>query len=344
MTAAWHPSLDRRWFVVAQSRRLQTAPQAVTVLDRALVIARLHSGRAVAFDDRCPHRHFPLSSGRVTADGLQCGYHGWTFGADGRCTHVPGLACQGARPGVGLRAAQVIEHDGLVWLRLSGGDDAALPGFITQTPPGTLRFLWQTTWQANVVDALENFLDPLHTHFVHPGLVRRDGERRPLEAALRSDGETLTIDYTGAAEQSGWLYRLFESLRVLERVHHAAAAAGSARIEYRYRDDSALHFTLHFTPETTWRTRVHASLHVENRWAPAWAVRAFAWPLVRRVARQDQQAVERQAANRQRFGQTQPTPGASTELDVVRAHLDAVWSPNRGAPPADALKFVTMRL
>ncbi len=47
-------------------------------------------GTVRALANRCPHRRLPLSMGRVIPDGLQCGYHGWTFdGATGRCTLIP---------------------------------------------------------------------------------------------------------------------------------------------------------------------------------------------------------------------------------------------------------------
>lgn len=35
------------------------------------------------------HRKVPLSEGRIEGGGLQCGYHGWIFGSDGRPTHIP---------------------------------------------------------------------------------------------------------------------------------------------------------------------------------------------------------------------------------------------------------------
>lgn len=40
--------------------------------------------------DSCPHRLVPLSEGRVTPEGrLECGYHGWQFEGNGKCTAMP---------------------------------------------------------------------------------------------------------------------------------------------------------------------------------------------------------------------------------------------------------------
>lgn len=158
---------------------------------------------------------------------------------------------------------------------------------------------------------------------MHPGLVRRNGARQIVSATATRCAGVLQIDYRGQPQQGGWLYRLFESPRELERAHFAATAAGSAQLEYRYQDGSALYFTIHFSPVSENVTQVHGTLHVENRWAPAWAVRMVAWPFLRHVARQDQAVVEAQAINKARFRRD---AGVSTELDLVRPSLDEVWS------------------
>ncbi|MGF6721517.1 phenylpropionate dioxygenase-like ring-hydroxylating dioxygenase large terminal subunit [Paraburkholderia sp. GAS41] len=336
---AWNPALYRSWFVVAQSRRLKSKPLSVTLLDRPLVLARLQSGTLLALDDCCPHRHAPLSAGRVTAAGLQCGYHGWTFGADGRCTALPGLAEHACQPAVQVGSLDVMEYDGFIWVRPEASGSLGsqdLPAFLRRLPPASRRFIWSATWKAHAVDALENFLDPLHTHFVHSGLVRAEGNRQRVEATVTRSAGVLQVDYRGQPQQSGWLYRLFESPRELERAHFAGTAAGSAQLEYRYQDSGVLYFTLHFSPVSATLTQVHGTLHVENRWAPEWAVRTLAWPFLRRVARQDQKIVELQAANKTRFRRE---AGVSTELDLVRPSLDEVW-----AVPARPLTEHTRRV
>ncbi|MGN6083734.1 Rieske 2Fe-2S domain-containing protein [Trinickia sp.] len=322
---AWNRSLAQSWFVVARTSEVGTKPRAVTLLDRPLAIARDASGALFALDDCCPHRHVPLSAGRMTEQGLQCAYHGWTFAADGRCVAIPGLRSGACQPAVRVGSAKVMEVDGLVWVRLDGMGDAnadALPEFIRRPSVHARRFMWQAVWNARAIDALENFLDAQHTHFVHPGIVRSGRGRQAVDVTVTRSAGALQVDYKGQPVQSGWLYRLFESRRESERARFDAAAAGTAQLEYRYENGSALYFTLHFSPVSEAVTRVYGTLHIENRWAPRWAVRAFAWPLLRRVLRQDRQIVEAQAQNRNRCRRGE---GISTELDVVRPALDAVW-------------------
>ncbi|MGN6263827.1 MAG: Rieske 2Fe-2S domain-containing protein [Ralstonia sp.] len=340
---AWNSTLLRGWYPVAEARRLRDKPMRVTVFGRAVVLARLPSGSLLALDDRCPHRHVPLSDGQLVGETLQCKYHGWTFGADGRCNAMPGMCPGAAVPAVQVNAWQAFEHDGLIWMSARAPGEAApaaLPAFLNCLPAGSRRFLWSTLWRARPVDALENFLDPLHTHLVHPGLVRSHGARQPMTVTLTQSAEGLRVTYAGQAQQSGLLYRLFESPRSMERAHFGTAAPASAQLEYRYANGSALYFTLHFTPEDEMRTRVFGTLHVEKRWAPAWAVRAFVWPFLYRVAEQDRRVVEAQAANSVRFGRQD---GISTELDLVRPMLDAVWMPN-GKPVEPGERMMQMWL
>lgn len=330
--STWHPSIYRRWFAAALAHKVGTTPLAVTVLGRPLVLVRM-DGRIAALEDRCPHRKAPLSEGRVTEGGIQCPYHGWVFGADGRCKHVPGLAPDECPPPVGARTVAVCELDGLVWVRLAADGDAAPPAMAAQHAPGSRKFLGQLNWRAHIVDAIENFVDPLHTHTVHPGLVRRpDTPRQPMRVRVDVTGEGFVVHYSGQAAQSGILFRLFESPRVSECLRFAGA--GSAQIEYVYANGSAVRITLHFTPETAERTHVFTTLHVEGRWAPRWAVRAFVWPFLARVARQDQRMLELQALNHARFGRTR---GVSTRLDFVRPHLEKIWERGEALGADDAV-------
>jgi phenylpropionate dioxygenase-like ring-hydroxylating dioxygenase large terminal subunit len=316
----WHASLQRRWFAAARVQQLGAKPLAVTVMDTPLVLARLETGELLALQDRCPHRQVPLSAGQVTPDGLRCPYHGWTFSAGGRCSVMPGLAPGTTPPDIAARAVSVCELDGLVWVRLGPEGDGAPPEMISSLPAGSRRFLWQTSWGAHVVDAIENFLDPLHTHLVHPGLVRRNSVRHAVDVMLSDTPAGFRVDYRGQPQQSGLLYRLFESPRESECA--LFEGAGSAQLVYRYRTGAVARITLHFTPESATRTHVFTTLHVENRWAPAWAVRLFVWPFLKRVALQDQKILEMQSANLARFGGGR---GVSTPMDLVRERLEHIW-------------------
>lgn len=328
----WHPSMTKRWFVAARADKIRRKPLAVTVLGRPLVLARLDAA-IVAMEDRCPHRQVPLSAGRVTPAGIECAYHGWAFGADGRCKAVPGLAPGHCLPNVGARTIAVRELDGMVWVRLAPEGDAAPPDMVAQFLPGSRKFLNQLRWRGSIVDVIENFLDPLHTHTVHPGLVRKPhAPRKAVRVNLDITREGFVVHYRDQPAQSGVLFRLFESPRVSEKLHFAGA--GSAQIEYVYANGSVVRITLHFTPESPDYTHVFTTMHVENRWAPRWAVRWLVYPFLWKVARQDARMLGLQALNQARFPGKR---GVSTPLDIVRKNLEKIWEQGEQLTKADAV-------
>lgn len=313
----WNPFLHRHWFVASLSRTVTRKPKRVVLFSKPAVLVRSESGDIWAFEDRCPHRGAALSAGKRGRDGLMCPYHGWTFGAGGHCIATPGT--YESRP-IGefkVPAFEVLERDGLVWVSSTSGN--ALPERVIAMKPERNRFRWQTRWNAPVLDAQENFLDALHTHTVHPGLVRR-AERRPIDVTLRVGGDGFEVEYRGQSTQSGLLFQLFESPRTRECAYFSALSV--AQIEYRYANGSAIWITLYFTPELDSSTHVFATLHVEGRCAPRWLVRTLVWPFLRRVAKQDQTVLERQQSLRQYFPNRRC---AVTPLDIVRPYLERAW-------------------
>lgn len=335
---AWPAPVFPQWYAVAVAAQVGPRPLALTVLGLPLVLARDGNGGWLALEDRCPHRQVPLSDGCMANGALHCAYHGWAFDAAGRLQAIPGMPDDGVLPAVRVRAYPVIEHDGLVWLRPHAEGPTTLSTLATELPTDSRRFLWHKRWPGHVLDVMENFLDPLHTHYLHPGLVRRGGARRPMQATLAVDEEGFQVDYQGQPEQSGLLYRLFESPRSRECARFAMP--GSARLEYHYASGAMACITLHFTPVDARQTDVLATFHVQGRWAPAWAVRWGLWPFLDRVGRQDQAMLERQDWNQARFPGRN---GASSSLDLVRAPLQAWWL--HGQPPqAGDARQVTLML
>ncbi|GAB4340146.1 MAG: aromatic ring-hydroxylating dioxygenase subunit alpha [Cyanophyceae cyanobacterium] len=104
------------WYVVASSRELTDRPLAVELWGHELVLYRDRGGRAIALEDRCPHRFVKLSDGQVQGDRLECVYHGWQFAADGTCAEVPYLAANQKLPPCRIPTYPVREQDGFIWL------------------------------------------------------------------------------------------------------------------------------------------------------------------------------------------------------------------------------------
>lgn len=335
--STWATHLNEHWYAVARSAKVGRKPVRILLLDRPIVLVRLDGSSVVGFEDRCPHRRAPLSRGRVVDGTLQCPYHGWRFDERGGLCEVPGAPPDACFPNIRARSVAVREHDGLIWVRPGqrGSDD--IPARARGLEPKYRKFTWQTIWHANIVDAIENVLDPLHTHFVHPGLVRKSGARHATRVSLHVDDEGFVVNYEGQTAQSGLLYRLFESPRKSERAWYSAP--GMVQLEYAYQNGSRARISLHFSPETDCRTRLIATFHLEGRRVPGWAITMFVWPFLRRVAKQDRRMLKLQSENTRAFsGQCD----AITEFDIVRRYLVAIWHGQRAG--AELLEDREIRL
>jgi Vanillate O-demethylase oxygenase C-terminal domain len=141
-----------------------------------------------------------------------------------------------------------------------------------------------------------------------------------MQASLSVGGDGFHVDYFGQPEQSGWLFRLFESRRIRERAYFSQCAV--TQLEYKYAAGWTAWITLYCTPESKSTTHVFASLHLEGRKVPTWAINVLLWPLVARVARQDQAMVELQQRARTDFPTRIPI---STSMDIVRPYLVGAW-------------------
>jgi len=161
----WHPVCTLREL----DRDRPGGPVAVRLLGQELAIARLGED-LVALDDRCAHRSAKLSLGRVHRGGIQCPYHGWTYGPDGMCNRIP--SC----PELEIpRKARVASYEcqlryGIVWVRLDGSFDATTIPYFSGEGDGRFRLAMDEpyTWATSAARRWENYTDLAHFAFVHP--------------------------------------------------------------------------------------------------------------------------------------------------------------------------------
>jgi phenylpropionate dioxygenase-like ring-hydroxylating dioxygenase large terminal subunit len=89
--------LRNYWYVAATDAEISRKPVGRMILGDPIVLFRAEDGTPVAFEDRCPHRHLPLSMGKLVGDTLQCLYHGLRFARDGHCVYIPGARTNSSR-------------------------------------------------------------------------------------------------------------------------------------------------------------------------------------------------------------------------------------------------------
>lgn len=138
------------------------------VADCPVVAYRSEAGKVVAMEDRCCHRHAPLSRGVLESDGLRCGYHGLKFGNDGRCVDVPGQ--ERIPDTLRVRAYPVLEHKDMVFVWL--GDPARagaanLPDYYWHQSDDWCMRPSHVHVKANYQLIIDNVLDFSHLAWLH---------------------------------------------------------------------------------------------------------------------------------------------------------------------------------
>jgi len=191
-------ALERFWHPVATLDELAANaphPLAVTLLGRRLAVADL-GGPIVAMTDRCPHRSTKLSVGFIEPDGIRCAYHGWRYGADGRCDDLPALPDGPIPSRACVESFDAEVAYGLVWVRLDRSSTSRVPAFDAWSDPSMRVLAGEPyTWPTSAPRRVENFVDLAHFAWVHDGtLGRRDEPVPQLPDIRREDGE-LRFEY-----------------------------------------------------------------------------------------------------------------------------------------------------
>lgn len=165
------PVLLNGWHPVAFSTQIAAgAMLAADLLETRVLLWRDASGALHAWEDRCPHRGTRLSMGTLQDDTVRCPYHGWRFGSDGRCQHIPALPDAPLKAQVSVYHAQ--ERYGLAWVCLGTPAHAAPPAF-PEFADSALRKVWCGPYEvhSSAPRIVENFLDMAHFAFVHEGIL-----------------------------------------------------------------------------------------------------------------------------------------------------------------------------
>lgn len=304
------------WHPVLAARALKSAPVRVLLHDVPLVLFR--SGNAIhCLKDICPHRFAPLSQGRVVGGAIECPYHGWQFDGTGRCTKIPLHDGEPPQRFVSAYAAQ--ERHGLIFVTQDAGKAEPLHEPSWDHQP-FVRSVMHVECESLLADAVENVLDPIHTLFVHRGLLRGEGSRKsPLEIRAAVRNRVLEIDFTGEEGQDGLLSRLLEGERT--RSCSTFRMPGVVELMYHGRGKLNLVTTLYFTRCEGQRYKGFALMTGPNCFGSGYLKALLFVPIMKKVIAQDRRIMGASYANWKAFGEPLP---ARSPLDVFRPGIEAV--------------------
>ncbi|WP_308282566.1 aromatic ring-hydroxylating oxygenase subunit alpha [Pseudonocardia nigra] len=183
---------EARWFAAARSAEIDGtgAFRTVDVGRENVVLVRGRDGQLRAFLNVCRHRgaRVCMEQSGVAKRNLQCGYHAWTYGLDGKLVAAPNLTKMPDidRTEFGLVAVHLREWLGYVWVcvadeppsfeetvigavaeRLGGAD--VIDGWDIDNLVVGRRVRYEVA--ANWKLIIENFMECYHCATIHPELT-----------------------------------------------------------------------------------------------------------------------------------------------------------------------------
>jgi phenylpropionate dioxygenase-like ring-hydroxylating dioxygenase large terminal subunit len=187
MRQYWHP------VAVADEVPMGGRPVPLRVLGENLVLFRDEKGQLGLMQRHCPHRGSDLSFGRIEDGGLRCLYHGWLFGANGKCLEQPAEPPESKfKDSIKMVACPVREAGGLIFAYMGKGEPPVLPDYEPFRTGDEHRLGRRFMINCNYLQALEGGYDPVHLSYLHRPLKRKDS--RPIPG---SDNKSADNYYAG---------------------------------------------------------------------------------------------------------------------------------------------------
>ena len=172
------------WQLVGRAEQAERAGDFFTarIADEEVLVARGEDGTLRALSNVCRHRAGPVAAGTGSRRALTCGYHGWTYGLDGRLLSTPEFEGVESfrREDVHLPRFGVETWIGLVFANLDPSAPAlasvleGLHGLLEERGLGSMRLASRRDWtlDCNWKVYVDNYLEGYHIPIVHPGLMK----------------------------------------------------------------------------------------------------------------------------------------------------------------------------
>lgn len=169
-------NLKQFWYPIFISNELKKNKLVpIELFGESFVLFRDENNNPVFLEDRCPHRGTVLSAGKVCNGVIQCRFHGWQFGTEGKCKKIPTLHDDKKIPKNAHAKSRVcIEKYGAVWVWPDSEksaetnrfpDELFNAGALFNTNNQRILRSWDVNYSHEL--AIQDILDPAHLPFVH---------------------------------------------------------------------------------------------------------------------------------------------------------------------------------
>jgi vanillate O-demethylase monooxygenase subunit len=189
--------LRNSWYVAAWGHEVQRLKLMRRILlGEPVALYRKGDGAPVALEDRCCHRHAPLSHGRLRGDKVECAYHGLVFDPTGKCVHIP--AQETIPEKARVRSYPVAEKHQWIWIWMGEperADEALIPDFGVMDDPA---WNWRgetLAVEGNYMLVVENLMDLSHLPALHATTLADTAiPPNDIPVAYETDGDTVSVD------------------------------------------------------------------------------------------------------------------------------------------------------
>ncbi|QKQ75690.1 Rieske 2Fe-2S domain-containing protein [Nostoc sp. TCL240-02] len=174
------------WYPVCFLQDLPTnRPYTFSLYEEPFVLFKEQNGQLICLTDRCSHRAARLSDGQIIDGKIECSYHGWQFGNNGQCLHIPQLPSDVKIPvNACVPSFKVLERQGIIWM-WAGEAETAIDELIPSLPdwnkPECFNLDYVRDLPYDQSYFIENIIDPAHVPISHDGIMGSREDAQALE-------------------------------------------------------------------------------------------------------------------------------------------------------------------
>lgn len=195
----------------------------------------------------------------------------------------------------------VVVRAGLIWVSLAR-TPSAFPDLPVELEDARFDHFWWPlkTARANILDAVENFLDPAHSYFLHAGLVRKRGAKSTMRVDVKQDQQGCTVRFEERKDTTTWISRLYEQDRTCSVGRYIAPCICQNAFENS--SGLTISVTVVFSPVDHGQSRPFAHFTTRKGRIPRWMKNAILKAFHRPILNQDIRMLAWQTETLDQFG------------------------------------------
>ena len=273
--------LKNEWFPLLFEKELKNRPISKILLGQKLVIFRVKN-EILCFEDICPHRNVPLSNGDIIDEKIRCNYHGWCFTKEGN------YSCNKE---IKIKKFHVKIEENLIWINLNSNKQ--LTNYF-KTDKNYSNKMHIKSLKSDFIHTIENFLDPLHTPYIHKGLLRSSSKQR-MNITQESDEFSFKTIYDLVDKQNGLINKLFDS--GIDKNIATFINPGFAKIEYFKQNKLLFSVSIFFVPIKKGEVQMVVNVSLLKTFIPSFLKFFILRPFLELAFYQDKKILEIQYKN-----------------------------------------------